>query len=306
MSLPCAVVRDLLPLYAEKLTEDETDKLIHEHLQTCPDCRRKLQEIETGPEASTDAERPLRELKKEIGRRRLLSAIAAALLVFVSVYVYFYHETSMQLIPWQDGLIEVRGIEQRSYEDVFGNAGASAEHEDSLDVLVLQLDGIVNGTHESVFADDDGTHTMLLQAWSSYHNISSLLRNHHEMVLYPVPERLIYTAGGQQQLLWGEPMNGGAEILPRLALAFYLLWAAGLCVLTGAVWFFLRKKPFSWIPRQVFLLCLSYVVSHALILGTRTETFFMEKDFMSILLVACALFAFLSVAWQIFLQQRKQ
>ena len=28
MKLPCAVVRDLLPLYAENLTEDETKKLV--------------------------------------------------------------------------------------------------------------------------------------------------------------------------------------------------------------------------------------------------------------------------------------
>ena len=32
MKLPCAVVRDLLPLYAEKLTEDETKKMVDEHL----------------------------------------------------------------------------------------------------------------------------------------------------------------------------------------------------------------------------------------------------------------------------------
>ena len=35
MKLPCAVVRDLLPLYAENLTEDETKKLVDEHLESC-------------------------------------------------------------------------------------------------------------------------------------------------------------------------------------------------------------------------------------------------------------------------------
>ena len=37
MKLPCAVVRDLLPLYAEKMTESETQSLIEEHLQDCPE-----------------------------------------------------------------------------------------------------------------------------------------------------------------------------------------------------------------------------------------------------------------------------
>ena len=46
MQLPCAVVRDLLPLYAENLTEDETKKLVDEHLEGCTECRQKLAEID--------------------------------------------------------------------------------------------------------------------------------------------------------------------------------------------------------------------------------------------------------------------
>ena len=38
MKLPCAVVRDLLPLFAEKMTEPETQSLIEEHLKECPEC----------------------------------------------------------------------------------------------------------------------------------------------------------------------------------------------------------------------------------------------------------------------------
>ena len=51
MNLPCAVVRDLLPLYAEKMTEPETQKLMEEHLESCPDCREELSQIEVGTDA---------------------------------------------------------------------------------------------------------------------------------------------------------------------------------------------------------------------------------------------------------------
>lgn len=36
--IPCALVRDLAPLYAEKLTSAETRSCIEEHLVSCEDC----------------------------------------------------------------------------------------------------------------------------------------------------------------------------------------------------------------------------------------------------------------------------
>ena len=41
MKLPCELIRDLLPLYAEHLTSPETGQLIEEHLQSCPACRAR-------------------------------------------------------------------------------------------------------------------------------------------------------------------------------------------------------------------------------------------------------------------------
>ena len=32
MKIPCSVIRDLLPLYAEKMVEPETENLVAEHL----------------------------------------------------------------------------------------------------------------------------------------------------------------------------------------------------------------------------------------------------------------------------------
>ena len=42
MKLPCELIRDLLPLYAEHLTSPETAQLIEEHLQSCPACQEEL------------------------------------------------------------------------------------------------------------------------------------------------------------------------------------------------------------------------------------------------------------------------
>ena len=305
MKLPCAVVRDLLPLYAENLTEDETKKMVDEHLESCTECRQRLAEIHTRIDDPVDSSKPLMALKKEIQKRRWFSAIVAALLVFVAVYTYFYHENKMELVPWQNGLIEVEGIEARSYSEVFEGEVSSVSSESTVDVLVLKYDSIINGIQESMFKDDDGTVTELLQGWSSQSRRNSLTKDYSEMTLYPVPDRLLYSVGSQQRLLWGEPMNGGVEVLPRLALAFYIYVAAGLALITGAVWFFLRNRESSWIPRQIFFGPVSYLIAHFLIKGTGTQTFFMERDFISIILIAVALYTLFSLAWQIWLEHKK-
>ncbi len=43
--IPCAVVRDLAPLYAEGLVCGETKELIKEHLETCESCREQYEAI---------------------------------------------------------------------------------------------------------------------------------------------------------------------------------------------------------------------------------------------------------------------
>ena len=305
MKLPCAVVKDLLPLYAEKMTEPETRKLVDEHLEDCAECRQKLAEMGSDNVAPVESTQPLVALKKEIRKRRRYSVIVAALLVFVAVYTFFCHDGQLEPVPWQSGLIEVEGIEARPYEEVYGDAESSDGFEPMVDVLVLKVEGRINGMNESVFKDEDGTRTVILQGWSSRRDSGNLLKDYNEMVLRPVPDRLLYGAGDQQQLLWGEPMNGGVEVLPRLALAFYVIVAAGFALILSIVWIVLRNRAYSWIPRQLFFAPLSYVIAHFLIKGARTETSFMETDFFSIVLTAVALYVLFSFAWQIWSQHKR-
>ncbi len=306
MNLPCSVTRDLLPLYAEKMVEQETEKLVEEHLASCVECRQKLSEIEAGTTPSVDTSKPLNALKKEIRNRRWRAALIAALCVFVLVFTYFYHETDMKPVPWEDGLVEVQGIETRPYEDVFEDADSSETHDPTVDVLLVHIDSRVNGLQTTTFVDDDGTRTELLRGWSSNPDNRKAVRDYTESISYPVPDRLIYSDGSQQKLLWGEPLNGGVEVLPRLALTYYLLIAATLAGLFGLLWFIFRNKTFSWIVRQLFFAPVSYLFAHFLLKGTHTASFFMERDFVSILLVTAAIYGILSLAWQMWLQRRKE
>ena len=83
MKIPCSVVRDLLPLYAEEMTEEETRTLVDEHLEECSECSQKLEEIKAAaavPAENTavDTAKPLLALKKTINKRRWMTAAAKA------------------------------------------------------------------------------------------------------------------------------------------------------------------------------------------------------------------------------------
>ena len=236
MKLPCAVTRDLLPLYAENMVEQETKVLIEEHLNECDDCKKKLSEMNVPAENPIDTAKPLQNLKKQLRKKRLYAAALAALIVFVGVYTYFFRTMAVQLLPWQDGLIEIIGVKTYQPEDVVVDerdtetsesvtpspttAPYTAKHPD--EGLVLKVNSIVNGFEEHVVVDDDGTDTLFIQALSTNQHSDHLAQSYYEYTIYPVPDCLIYGLQQPQTLLWGTPMNGGVEILPRLALAYYL------------------------------------------------------------------------------------
>ena len=46
MKLECDVIRDLLPLYAEKLASPASSALVEQHLAECPACRAQLKKKE--------------------------------------------------------------------------------------------------------------------------------------------------------------------------------------------------------------------------------------------------------------------
>ena len=306
MKLPCSVVRDLLPLYAENMIETETRTLVDEHLAECPECREKLSGIETGAEAPVDTAKPLASLKKQIRRRRWFAALCAGLLVFICVFTYFYHADDWVLVPWSEGLINVKGIESRPYGELFEERPLAEQHESTVDALILETDSLLNGYEESLHIEDDGTRTLLMSGWSTKSDfpVPRAKRDYTEQAIYPIPDRIVYTCEGTSHLLYGKPMSGGVEILPRLALAAYLLAALAAAAVLGLFWFLFRRKDRSWILRQLFFAPLSYAAAHYLILGFRTRSFFLEHDLGRILLLTACLYALFTLAWQIWLHRK--
>ena len=94
--MKCCTVRDLLPLYAEQLTSEETAAEIRAHLAQCADCAAVLRSMpDAAAPLSPPADlRPLKAVRKHSRRKMLVFACIAAVL---AVLFYRYEIAGVQL-----------------------------------------------------------------------------------------------------------------------------------------------------------------------------------------------------------------
>lgn len=99
MNLPCYLVRDLLPLYHDKLCAPDTVRDVEEHLDGCEDCRAALAALDAPEEKSVpdteDLQRAqaLQMLQRKLVRSRILTVVISILAVVLVLFagVYFTH-----------------------------------------------------------------------------------------------------------------------------------------------------------------------------------------------------------------------
>ncbi len=87
MNVTCQVIQDLLPLYAEHLTSEDTCALVEEHLEGCPACRARLQAMQAPPPVPADQDLTnLETFRDRILLRRERMAALISILVMVAFF----------------------------------------------------------------------------------------------------------------------------------------------------------------------------------------------------------------------------
>lgn len=82
MDISCEVIRDLLPLYAEDLTSEESNKLVDEHLCQCDPCTKQLAILKKAAQLPVDLDTgALKRVGDTIRRRRILAVLTVVLFV---------------------------------------------------------------------------------------------------------------------------------------------------------------------------------------------------------------------------------
>lgn len=96
MKNKCSIVRDILPLYYEKMVSEETAAFVEEHLAVCDECAEMFREMKQETEADADVPRyaddsnVLKTIKKKMRRKNVKAGIALTLVVFVILTLLHY------------------------------------------------------------------------------------------------------------------------------------------------------------------------------------------------------------------------
>ena len=114
MKISCSIIEDLLPLYVDDAASPDSRQLVEEHLKECPVCRKMLEEIKRenqfgkenkiSPEENKKSEiQSLKNIRSRIRKKRILSVILAAVVVFAACegghYWIYDRET---YLSWED------------------------------------------------------------------------------------------------------------------------------------------------------------------------------------------------------------
>lgn len=78
--LDCNIVRDMLPMYIEKLTSEESNVAIRQHLERCEDCMRHFENLKKLNYYLTASDKEKKSFKR---KNYILAAIIAAVCIVV-------------------------------------------------------------------------------------------------------------------------------------------------------------------------------------------------------------------------------
>lgn len=106
-TLPCDIVRDLLPLYVDDVVHETTKQAIEQHLQICGTCRKEAEKMNAHIELPINENvqhaeaQVLNDLRKRFFRKKVVVSIVSVVLVIVFLFsAYSYMAIHEFVIPY--------------------------------------------------------------------------------------------------------------------------------------------------------------------------------------------------------------
>ena len=90
--MKCNIIRDLLPLYCDKLTSQDSNEEIEKHLHECGECNavyesmNKKEDIIKAPDKDV---KPLKKVKKRT-KLKVIGAVFGTIAVLAAVFVFVF------------------------------------------------------------------------------------------------------------------------------------------------------------------------------------------------------------------------
>jgi len=88
----CSIVQDLLPNYIERLTSEDTNQVIEEHLENCETCKKAYHQMITEISGLDKAPKPELKFIKKVKKTKLFAAIISIILTLILAYSLYAME----------------------------------------------------------------------------------------------------------------------------------------------------------------------------------------------------------------------
>ena len=287
----CAIVRDLLPLYAEKMVCGETAEFVRDHLEGCASCRAELEQIGSGQSdekekndeipAENDTA-PLARIGKTVFKRKMYAVLMTALILSAFLVSVFGYLSSPEYLPYSPDTVSV---------------GETADG-----ALAVSFGENVTGyrIYEEASPDGENASVYRIEAWTSLLDRIFLHPGRQNAVIRPddAGRTAIWFAqnGTNKNLsddvqIYGKTENGGRISLPRLFLWYYLIAAAAvLIILLSAAAAVRKDRRLCARILKIAALPASYIISHLCIRGFGTLSYSANRDLFLILIITCLLY----------------
>ncbi|NLZ45642.1 MAG: zf-HC2 domain-containing protein [Clostridiales bacterium] len=282
MKLSCDVIKDLLPLYVENITSEDSNQLIHDHLAECPECTAYEQNLKEGITTNTGDIKtiPLKQVQQDILKRKRNSIIFISLIVGLFMLIIFSYITKPHFITKKNSGVTVETSHKNNIYINFSENVTSCK--------------LTSETWEG------GQRVVIVEAWTSiWDDIlgkstpSLSIKNVQETVdtIYYCSNREENDTGNMTIIYGTNPNpNGGVVILPRLVMGYYFYLAILLSVVIGVIWLILKnRKKASIICKYLFLVPISYIAAQVL-LGVSLISFTAQRDFIMIIISATIIY----------------
>ena len=315
MDKNCSIVQDLLPLYAEDMVREETKEFVAGHLSQCETCRAELGALKADVKPAPVSAQPLRDLKRQLQRKRLTAVLLAVSLALTLATAAFAYLTAPQYLlcdgtDWSVIRLSEDGERNITYffdagRDIYCGTPPFTNHSNhELTAAITQVDLIlqtpVSGTKvESMIDPDSGKTIYFITAWRTLldewlGNFDAVGKSSSIITLDTTNCKAVYYApnnGTPNAVLCGSLGDGGVISLPRLALGYYVLLSLVLFIALGIAAFLCRGKNVGRPLARLALIPASYLIGHLLVKGFTFTSYQMQRDFSLIILAAALVYA---------------
>ena len=337
MNKDCSIVQDLLPLYAEDMLREETKEFVDAHLAQCEACRAELAALKADVKPAPVSAQPLRDLKRQLRRRKLTAVLLAVALALTLATAGFAYLTAPQYLPYDetewmitrspraladgsimaDGLTDLSGVESISVNLLTPVSGAevtSTQDPDSGKTIYFitawrtPLDTWCGAFDEAKDAPS-ATNTAERMQREADTLQGVLAKTESARTLFTLDTAncaAVYYSpnNGQDDVLLCGSRDGGIISLPRLALGYYALLSLALLIPLSIAFFLCRRKKAGKALGHLALIPACYLTGHLLVKGFATTSYQMQRDFSLIVLTAALLYAAALLAGTLLRQRR--